>query len=324
MRSDEHLSTTGHHSQAQADSPTITVLELFCGIGGVAAALAHRAQIVAAVDQNRRALSVYAANFAHPTCPCVVESIPDRTWHGWSADLWWMSPPCQPFTGRGIHRDLDDPRTRGLVAVFDRVAALRPRVVALENVLGFVGSRAHQLVREVLDRAGYTTRETTVCPSELGLPNRRPRVYLLASRESLPDWPAREGPAVALNDLFDPRPSPALWCDPELERQYAGAIDVVDAADSAACTACFTSAYGRSIVRSGSYLRTSTGLRRFSPGEILRLLGFPSSYRLPSEITTSAGWPMVGNSVSVRAVSWLLRPILDIAPTTSAGMGVSR
>ena len=52
----------------------ITVLELFCGIGGVAAALGNRAQIVAAVDQNRRALSVYAANFAHPTCPAAFRS----------------------------------------------------------------------------------------------------------------------------------------------------------------------------------------------------------------------------------------------------------
>ena len=322
MRSDEHVSAARQRRRARADRP-ITVLELFCGIGGVAAALGNRAQIVAAVDQNRRALSAYAANFAHPTCPCLVESIPDRTWQGWNADLWWMSPPCQPFTGRGTHRDLDDARTRGLVAVFARVAALRPRVVALENVLGFVGSRAHQIARDALDRAGYTTRETKVCPSELGLPNRRPRFYLLASRESVPDWPAREGPEVALNDLLDARPSPALWCDPELERQYAGAIDVIDAADTAACTACFTSAYGRSIVRSGSYLRTRTGLRRFSPAEILRLLDFPSTYHLPSEITPAAGWPLVGNSVSVRAVSWLLRPILDIAPTTSAGMATS-
>jgi site-specific DNA-cytosine methylase len=296
-------------------SRRVRVLELFCGIGGVAAALGDRAQVVAAVDQNRRALGVYAANFFHPTFPLIVDSIPDRTFRGWDADLWWLSPPCQPFTGRGTHRDLDDPRTRGLVAVLDRIAALRPPVVALENVVGFVGSRAHQLVREVLDRAGYTTRETTVCPSELGLPNRRPRFYLLASREALPEWPARKGPAVALKGLLDARPSPALWCHPEFERRYAGALDVVDAADPAARTACFTSAYGRSIVRSGSYLRTCTGLRRFSPGETLRLLGFPDTYRLPADITPAAGWRLAGNSLSVRAVSWVLQPIHDIGWT---------
>jgi site-specific DNA-cytosine methylase len=287
------------------------VLELFCGIGGCAAALGDRATIVAAVDQNRHALSVYSTNFTHPTYPLVVESIPDHTWGAWDADVWWMSPPCQPFTGRGRRRDLDDPRTRGFTAVFARVATLRPRVVALENVVGFAGSRAHQLARDALDRAGYMTRETTLCPTELGLPNRRPRFYMLASRGALSDWPPREGPRVALQDILDPTAVPELWCAPDLERRYDGAINAVDATDPGACTTCFTSAYGRSIVRSGSYLRTTSGLRRFSPGEIVRLLDFPSAYRLPADIPLAAAWPLVGNSVSVRAVSWLLHGIIQ-------------
>ena len=34
-------------------------------------------------------------------------------------------------------------------------------------------------------------------------------------------------------------------------------------------THCFTSAYGRSPVRSGSYVSVEGGLRRFSPAEII-------------------------------------------------------
>ena len=294
------------------DTTSTKVLELFCGIGGCAAALNGRTRIVAAVDQNRAALRAYAANFAHPTYPLVVESIPDRTWRAWNADVWWMSPPCQPFTRRGQRRDLDDPRTQGLAAVFARVAVLRPPVIALENVTGFAGSRAHGMVREVLDRAGYVTRETTLCPTELGLPNRRPRFYLLASLAPLPDWPPRHGPAVTLADLLDPAPAPGLQCPADLERRYGGALSVVDATDPQAATACFTSAYGRSIVRSGSYLRTASGLRRFSPGEILRLLDFPRAYRLPDDVPPASAWPLVGNSVSVRAVAWLLQPVIAL------------
>jgi DNA (cytosine-5)-methyltransferase 1 len=285
------------------------VLELFCGIGGCAAALGDRVEIVAGVDQNRRALDVYTGNFTHSAYPLVLESIPDRMWQEWDADLWWMSPPCQPFTRRGRQRDLDDPRTQGLVAVFARVGALRPRVVALENVAGFIGSRAHLLARDVLDRAGYAVRETTLCPSELGLPNRRPRFYMLAFRTAMADWPAREGPSVALQSLLDAAPASELWCDPDLEQRYAGALNVVDATDPRACTSCFTSAYGRSIVRSGSYLRTSAGLRRFSPAEIMRLLDFPGTCHVPADMPARVAWPLVGNSVSVRAVAWVLQPI---------------
>ena len=56
----------------------MTVLELFCGIGGFAAALGSRARVVAAVDQNRLALSAYAGNFPHPVFAQSVESFFER------------------------------------------------------------------------------------------------------------------------------------------------------------------------------------------------------------------------------------------------------
>src|SRR5262249_37161809 len=68
----------------------------------------------------------------------------------------------------------------------------------------------------------------------------------------------------------------ALRMPQEVLERYAGAIDLVDPDDPRAITSCFTAAYGRSTVRSGSYLRTADGARRFSPEELLRLLGFPA------------------------------------------------
>jgi hypothetical protein len=82
---------------------------------------------------------------------------------------------------------------------------------------------------------------------------------------------------------------------------------VVDTQRPGACAACFTSAYGRSVVRSGSYLATPTGLRRFSPAEILRMLDFPDTYRLPPDLPLRVAWSLVGNSLSVRAARWVLR-----------------
>jgi len=287
----------------------LRVLELFCGIGGCAAALGERARVVAAVDQSRQALRVYTANFSHPVHPVTVESIPDQTWRAWRADLWWMSPPCRPFTTRGRQRDMDDPRAGGLVTVVERVGAIRPTYVALENVPGFAGSRAHALVRDVLGRAGYTIRETLLCPTELGVPSRRQRFYLVAGRGELCAWPERLGQSVRLSSILDDTPARDLWCDANLATRYAGALNVVDSGDTAAATACFTSAYGRSVVRSGSYLHTPTGLRRFSPREILRLLGFSDEYRLPEDLALRTAWHLAGNSVSIPAVRWVLSAV---------------
>lgn len=289
--------------------PAPGVLELFCGIGGCAAALGERARVVAAVDQNRHALEVYRLNFAHPVFPLALESVGESQWQAWTADVWWMSPPCPPFTRRGARRDLDDPRTRSFSALLDRIARVRPRYIAFENVPGFVNSRAHRTLTDTLDACGYEHRETLLCPTELGLPNRRQRFYLVAGRGDLPPWPPRVGPARRLLDLLDPTPAPELWCDPQLTSRYPHALHIVNPRDRDACAACFTSAYGRSIVRSGSYLATDTGLRRFSPEEILRLLDFPDTYRLPPELPLQKAWSLVGNSVSVRAVRWVLTAI---------------
>jgi site-specific DNA-cytosine methylase len=322
------------------------VLELYCGLGGCAAALAGTgARVAAAYDVNPAALAVYRANFPHPAHARALDALPAAELARWDADLWWLSPPCQPYTHRGRRRDLDDPRAASLVALCDRIAELRPPRVALENVPGFAGSRAHDRLREVLDRGGWVVRERLLCPSELGLPNRRLRFYLVASRRGFggvaadgwsgrvaadagdpgprrPSGPGRAVPSLPdrrppLAALLDPEPDPALALPPVLFARWAGALDLVDAADPGAVTACFTAAYGRSPARNGSHLVTARGAggrpaaaRRFSPAEVARLLAFPAGYRLPAGLPRAAAWRLLGNSLSVAAVRTVLAQFL--------------
>ncbi|HZN36854.1 MAG TPA: DNA cytosine methyltransferase, partial [Pirellulaceae bacterium] len=96
------------------------ILELYCGIGGLAEAVGDAATIAAAVDINRAALDVYSSNFSHPAHCRTIESLPAEFYESAAAELWWFSPPCQPFTRRGRKRDLDDPRCASLVSVVRR------------------------------------------------------------------------------------------------------------------------------------------------------------------------------------------------------------
>ncbi len=288
--------------------------ELFCGIGGAAAALAgSAADVVAAADLNHRALAVYSHNFTHNLVLGTLESLPAARMAAWEADLWWASPPCQPFTRRGLGRDDDDARSRPLLTLIDRLRELQPRYFALENVPGFAGSRTHGRLRAGLVATGYTIFETELCPSELGQPNRRRRFYLVAARGTLESYCPATKAQPALATFLDRAPAAELWVGDELIRRYGRALHVVRADDPAAVTACFTSAYGRSPVRSGSYLETSQGLRRFSPAEILRLLGFPRDYGLPPDTPCELGWRLVGNSLSLPAVRQVLTTIPELA-----------
>lgn len=309
----------------------LRVLELFCGLGGVAAALGDGAEVVGAVDVDRRALGVYAANHAGRTVVRNLDTVAPADLAGFEADLWTMSPPCQPYTRRGHGRDLDDPRARGFLAVVAAFETLRPPWLFLENVPGFAGSRAHRRLAEVLSAAGYRWHERLLCPSELGMPNRRRRFYLVAGRGDVPlaepMVPAQPPPRRPLAGFLDPAPAAELAVPPELARRYRHALDVVHAGDPQAVTACFTSAYGRSPVRSGSYLALAPPgeatddpppLRRFSPGEILRLLGFPATFRLPPDLPRHAAWHLAGNSLSLPAVRALLAAVPPLAGRLAA------
>jgi DNA (cytosine-5)-methyltransferase 1/tRNA (cytosine38-C5)-methyltransferase len=285
-------------------------LELYAGIGGFAAAIEGRAQIVAAVDQSDVALSAYSANFAHATWEKNIMGLSADALARANADLWWLSPPCQSFTVRGKQLDVDDTRAKSFLKLVSVIEQVRPRCLALENVAAFAGSLAHRSLIEALQRAGYSIRERTFCPTEIGVPNRRPRYYLVASTGALGDWRAPSRGMRPLADYVDDSTDEALLVDGSIAHKYSGAMHVLEARGDSRPAQCFTSAYGRSYVRSGSFLSTDRGIRRFSPHEILALLGFPRSFRLPASIAREKAYGLIGNSLSVIAV----REVLGIVP----------
>ncbi|MDX1631122.1 MAG: DNA cytosine methyltransferase [Thermoanaerobaculia bacterium] len=303
--------------------PPVPALELYSGLGGFAAAAGDAVRIRAAIDLDRDAVAVSRRNFDHPHRIRTLESVAPRELKELGARLWWLSPPCQPFTRRGKRRDLRDPRNASLLALLETIRRVRPRHLALENVPPFRESETRSRLLEVLTSGGYEVRETSLCPTELGIPNRRRRYYLVASRGSLePLVPPSGNEARRLADYLRPEAAddPKLRVDPELLERYDRAVDRVDPGDPAAVASTFTSAYGRSPVRSGSYLLCADGgWRRFSPREVLSLLGFPPEYELPGSLSLRRAWSLVGNSLSLPAVRRMLSSIRELSMARSPG-----
>ncbi len=303
------------------------IVDLFCGIGGVAEATRDdldtptgpdaRAgsdgdafRVVAALDVDRRVGPIYAVNHGVEPRHRTLESIDEIP----AADLWWLSPPCQPYTSRGRRLQEDDPRSAALQHLIDRLDRQRPRWMILENVPPFAGSAHHRRLTAVLRQAGYVVAEDVLCPTAWGVPMRRPRFYLRA---------ARDGERLAeVTPVKDPRPitqflDESAWEDATLRlderqfRRFAPAMRLVDADRSAAVASCFTSAYGRSPVRAGSYLcrGAESGIRRFSPREIARLMGFRDDFWWPKQLDSRARYRLLGNALSVTVVRALLRSL---------------
>ncbi len=296
------------------------IVDLFCGIGGVAAAarsLRHGAgaapiEVSAAIDIDRRVQRVYEAN--HGVTPhCVTlesfRAIPQ-------ADLWWLSPPCQPYTRRGRGLAERDPRSAALEHLIGLIDRDRPEMVVLENVPAFVGSAHHKRLTEIFLSGGYTMRENVLCPTQWGVPMRRRRFYLQARRGRgqiqdvnfvpKPRQISKFVDPSACNDL-------SLRVSQQLVDRFGEAMHLIDPRDPIAVAACFTSAYAKSPVRAGSYLRCGDGnqVRLFSPGEISGLLGFSEPMNWPQGLSQRDRYHLLGNSLAVNVVRILLQGLLD-------------
>lgn len=286
-------------------------LELYCGIGGFAAAAEPLGvDVVAAYDASMHVVATYNSNWGAVARQRDILQLKVRDFSAAQADLWWMSPPCAPYTRRGLQRDLDDHRAASYLHVLDALAEVRPRVVALENVEGFGESQARDRLISVLE--GYAVWEGVVCPTSIGIPNKRPRYYLVARADGVtpaPELPER--PMADWSGYLDPSvDEEALRVPAEIVERYGAGFHVMGPGE--AYTTCFTGSYGKSWNYTGSYLRLGDGgLRRFSPREVLNFLGFGPQFSFPDEFDERQQYKYAGNSLSVPVIGALVRAAME-------------
>lgn len=282
-------------------------LEFFAGVGGFASAW-EECDIVGAIDIDQQARRIYELNHAGPYHTAEITGL-GRDWIvGQQANLWWLSPPCQPYTRRGKQRDIDDTRSAPLLRLIDLIPQVLPQVLLLENVIGFEGSRAWRLLQDCLQREGYTVSSRELCPTELGWPNRRPRFYLLASLGELAAWRPLPCYARSLAQVLGDSGSigEGCWLTSEDVQRFGLALDRIDVRDPLAVAACQASSYGKSLLHGGSYILQDGRWRRFTPREVAQLLGFPSSFQWPVDLSDRRLWKLLGNSLSLPAVRYIL------------------
>jgi DNA (cytosine-5)-methyltransferase 1 len=173
-------------------------IDLFAGIGGFHLAL-HRlgGECVFASEIDSSARKTYKHNF-RKISPSLFENnlfnddiraispddIPDF-------DILCAGFPCQPFSQAGYKRGFEDTHNseRGnlFFNIVEILEAKRPKAFFLENVRGIVnhdGGNTFKVIRKILeDELGYSFYFKVVKASDYGLPQLRPRAFMIGFRD---------------------------------------------------------------------------------------------------------------------------------------------
>jgi len=280
------------------------ILELFSGIGGWRFALGPLGQVVAAYDISPAANATYEHNHGERPLARELVSVPAQKLAAHGADTWLLSPPCQPFCRMGNKQGLEDRRSSAFLRLMKLFETAPPDFFVLENVEGFLDSDAHALLLERFRHHGFHRLEYRLCPTQFGIPNQRPRVFIVGSRSPLSERLPPRIPPGPVAPFLDPEEDASLYLEPgPLGKHWAG-LDLVT--PESCRTACFIGGYGQRFVGSGSFLKTPQGVRRFSTTEVARLLGLPASFRFPEELPRDKRYKLLGNGLSIPVARWVL------------------
>lgn len=205
----ETQSAAAFESPVEFPAPTAwTVIDLFAGCGG--GSLGFRAAgftPVAAVELDPVASASYLANLGIKPIVRDIRDVPgseilaEAGLQPGDLTLLFGCPPCQSFTvlRRGQDPTDDDKRRNTLPREYLRlVKELQPRHLAFENVPGMVDGRGKdefELLLAGLAEHHYRVEWRIVDAVDHGVPQRRRRLLLVASRTSVPRLPlATHGP----------------------------------------------------------------------------------------------------------------------------------
>ncbi|MCB9610747.1 MAG: DNA cytosine methyltransferase [Polyangiaceae bacterium] len=176
-------------SSAGRGPSDVACVDLFCGAGGLTHGLiAAGVPVVAGVDLDETCRHPYEANNPgatfHARDVAKLKAAEVQSWFG-SASVRVLAgcAPCQPFSSYAQRYETKGTERWGLLNHFARlVKQLEPDIVTMENVPTVTKHEVFADFVSTLTRRGYEVWYGVVDSAKYGLPQRRRRTVLLASR----------------------------------------------------------------------------------------------------------------------------------------------
>ena len=103
-------------------------------------------------------------------------------------DMMCSGFPCQPFSQAGLEQGFNDPRGMIFFKLMDIVNEKKPSIVFFENVPNLVRhdkGRTYHTIKDRLENADYNVFSEILDSTYFGVPQSRPRIYIIGLRKSI-------------------------------------------------------------------------------------------------------------------------------------------
>ena len=283
----------------------LSIVSLFSGVGGFELGLervGHKACLLCEVDPV--ASSVLKQRFPGTQ---LISDVSDLASLPAETDLVCAGFPCQNLSMAGDKRGIAGPKSSLVDQVFRLFDAQEVPWVLLENVyfmLHLDGGKAMEHIIGNLERRGMRWAYRVLNTRGFGLPQRRRRVFLIASRDRDPrevilsdDGMAWKEPAIVSLDL----PIGFYWTE---GRSGVGlTLDAIPPLKNGS---------GLGIPSAPAVLFPDGLVETPTIQEAERLQGFPADWTAAAEnINGRLRWRLLGNAVSVPIAEWIGRKLAE-------------
>lgn len=315
-----------NHNQnmSSLNGDELKFVDLFCGIGGFRIAaenVCHERAIAArcvwSCDIDVDAQAVYESNFGELPYGDVTQveacEVPDH-------DLLLAGFPCQAFSICGDRRGFEDARGTLFFDIARILQAKQPAAFILENVKQLRGhdeGRTLRRIMETLREIGYFAEYKILNALDFGLPQKRERVFIVGFREPREVmWATGNTRIKPLSEILEVDVPKFYYASEQIQRNRLNSTTHKVKPDG---LSIWHENKGGNIsplpfscaLRAGAsynYLLVN-GERRLTEREMLRLQGFPDSFK--ATCSYQAMRRLAGNSVAIPCVEVVVRSVLD-------------
>ncbi len=279
-------------------------IDLFAGIGGFHLALKSLGfECIFTSEIDEFARKTYKANFkekylnnpllfAGDIWEVDFSKIPDF-------DLLCAGFPCQPFSQAGYKKGFNDNKNGNLFfSILEILKIKKPRAFILENVRHLEkhdNGRTFKIIYESIRKIGYTFDHKIIKASDFGLPQHRPRIFMIGFLKNnikdtfheLPfNFPKEIRLKKTMSDIMGGFVSKNL--NGSEERKIGFTLRVGG---------------GKSPIddrRNWDSYIVNDSIMRINPRQSLEMMGFPKNFKLP--VSDNQAMKQIGNSVAVNVV----------------------